>query len=211
MVLAGIDLAWQSEKNATAIASGELRDGSLNLTKVFQDLYGVKTVLKTVLGEPGLQGIAIDAPLIIPNKTGQRRCEREIGIAYGSRKASCHTSNLTLYPEATSVALSDHLLAQGFKHHGLGPGWQLECYPHPALIEIFSLEERLLYKKGRVSQRREGQIQLGRYLRSLAHSRVLALSIPVELSKYMEASYIETLKGKALKHNEDLLDAIVCL
>ena len=48
MKLAGVDLAWQGEHNPSAIVE--------QLTK-----------------QADLQGIAIDAPLIINNETGQRQ------------------------------------------------------------------------------------------------------------------------------------------
>ncbi len=41
--------------------------------------------------------VAIDAPSIILNETGQRACETAVGKRYGNRHASCHTSNMTLY------------------------------------------------------------------------------------------------------------------
>ena len=121
MKLAGVDLAWQGEHNPSAIVE--------QLTK-----------------QADLQGIAIDAPLIINNETGQRQCEKALSRDYGGRKASCHTSNKRLYPDALSVKLSSILYTQGFEHLATSK-WQIECYPHPAIIECFALPERLAYKK----------------------------------------------------------------
>lgn len=157
-----------------------------------------------------LMGVAIDAPLIIPNLSGQRLCERQIGSVYGSRKASCHTSNLSLYPSASSVTLSEHLAKRGFGHLDKNC-WQIEVYPHPAIIEVFNLPERLLYKKGTVAVRKQGQVALARMLKRLSNSAVLPLIIPETFQVYLSDDYIFSLRGKALKANEDLLDAIVCL
>jgi predicted RNase H-like nuclease len=211
VLLAGIDLAWQSEKNGTGVAIGAVESGVLNVTHAESGVTSISTITSLLGQYPDLQGIAIDAPLIINNASGQRHCEKLIGKEYGARKASCHTSNLKLYPEAASVALSRVLDEQGFTHLGSAGKWQVECYPHPALIEIFNLEERLLYKKGRVPVRRDGQAELGRLLASLSNSPVLPLKIPGHLSERLSQSYVQALAGTALKNNEDLLDALVCL
>ena len=57
-------------------------------------VYGIDSVFDRLNGIEGLLGVSIDAPLIINNESGQRLCENQIGKTYGSRGASCHTSNL---------------------------------------------------------------------------------------------------------------------
>lgn len=47
---------------------------------------------------PEVDVVAIDAPLVVPNQTGQRTCERLIGRAFGRFHASAHTSNRTRPP-----------------------------------------------------------------------------------------------------------------
>jgi predicted RNase H-like nuclease len=108
------------------------------------------------------------------------------------------------------VCLSEQLLKSGFKHLG-SKQWQIECYPHPALIEIFSLSKRLKYKKGKVADKRAGQIKLAALLHQLNDSKVLKLVITDPVSQVLNESKIQLLKGQALKTNEDALDAIVCL
>ncbi len=209
--VAGVDLAWMSSRNPTALAWGTVAGKTLEIAGVAENIYGVDAVVGQLARLPALSGIAIDAPLIIPNATGQRACERAIGSAYSSRKAACHTSNLKLYPHSDSVALALRLQQLGFSHLGCQAGrWQLECYPHPALIEIFGLPERHQYKKGRVQDRRRGQVRLAQMIRRLAGSPVLRLTIPDVLSAYFDAGRIPLLRGQALKHNEDVLDAILC-
>jgi len=210
--LAGVDLAWQSKKNPTAIAVGILKDSHLNITEIHQGLFSIESVIDCLGALGDLKGVAIDAPLVIKNQSGQRLCERELGREYSSRHASCHTSNLKLYPQADSVRLSNHLFNAGFQHLGeVTTKWQIECYPHPAIIEIFELSERLKYKKGKVAAKREGQKVLASLIKSLATSRDLALHIPQEIQPIVENQRIDSLKGKALKHNEDVLDSILCL
>jgi predicted RNase H-like nuclease len=208
--LAGVDLAWQSERNPTAIAFGQLSDRGLLVTAIDPALYGVDAVAEQLARAENLCGVAIDAPLIINNVEGQRPCEKLLSQAYGSRHASCHTSNLARYPDAASVVLSRHLSGEGFQHLG-GTRWQIECYPHPAIIELFNLHVRLKYKKGRVHEKRAGQRALAGYLERLAFSPVLRLAFADGNQVFLEAAYIDALRGQALKTNEDALDSVVCL
>jgi predicted RNase H-like nuclease len=212
MVIAGIDLAWRSDKNPTALAIGRLDSGCITLESVISDLYGVESILAQLENTPGLQGIAIDGPLIINNPKGQRLCETLIGREYGARKASCHTSNTKLFRNADSVRLASVLLSSGYQH--LGDRilkWQLECYPHPALIEVFGLPERHLYKKGGIEAKRRGQWELATLLLKLIDSKVLQMNIPVELSDFLSFDHIAALNGTKLKRNEDILDAVFCM
>lgn len=212
MQLVGIDLAWRSDANPTALAVGNLKGTELIVADMVTGLLGTHSIVNHLASLPDLNGVAVDGPLIIENVIGQRRCEALVGKKYGARKASCHTSNLTLFHDANSVQLSHAIAADGFQHLGLPSGkWQIECYPHPALIEIFGLNERHPYKKGYVNQRRNGQCELARLIRRLTHSEVLSLKIPLSFSKYLEENHIQNLSGLALKHNEDVLDALICL
>lgn len=212
MQLAGIDLAWHSSKNPTALAVGSVSGSELALTNNASDLFGVDAIAAYLSGLPNLSGIAIDAPLIIRNTSGQRFCETLLGKQYGSRHAACHTSNLTLFPSADGVRLSRLLASKGYQHLGAADAkWQIECYPHPALIELFNLEKRHPYKKGRVKEKKRGQCELAEMLLSLSKSSVLRLTIPDDLLQPLRQSHIENLGGVALKRNEDMLDAIVCL
>lgn len=209
-VLAGVDLAWLSNRKPSAIAIGRLQQGRLQVQTVAPALLGVPAITAFLAAQPDLQGIALDAPLIIPNAQGQRPCEHALGQDYASRKAGCHPANLGLYPDALSVQLSQHLLQQGFGHlHG--QKWQFECYPHPSLIECFGLPERLLYKKGSVVAKKAGQIRLAGLLCQLENSPRLPLLIGPEWAYLLDPGYINALRGQALKSNEDALDALVCL
>lgn len=209
-VLAGLDLAWQAEKNPSALALGCVQQNALKVTHLYPALVGVETLLQTLLLSPNLRGIAIDAPLVITNEYGQRPCEHALARDYAARRAACHPTNLQLYPNASSVSLSQQLLQFGFDYRP-GERWQFECYPHPAIVECFALPERLLYKKGTVADKRAGQQQLAMHLLSLARSPVLPLQLADDLPVALQADEIARLRGRALKQNEDALDAIVCV
>jgi len=213
MRLVGFDLAWRSQRNTTAAAFGDLNGSCLQLTNICPALSDLGEVKLVIQSEDKLFGIAIDAPLIINNKSGQRECERLVGKDYGKRGASCHSSNLDLYPNPEGVELSRYLKERGYEHlqNAAKGKFQIECYPHPAIIEMFGLPERLAYKKGKVLDKKQGQIQLSRYIKALEKSRVISLVISEEWHKFLEEEYIRSLTGTDLKVNEDVLDSIICV
>ncbi len=212
MKIVGIDLAWQSEKNTTALAIGELEGNIFQICEIYHSLSSLDAIKNIINCEHNVQGVSIDAPLVINNHSGQRTCENELGKEYGGRKASCHTSNTKLYPNSRSVALSNYLLGKYFNHLGKpnSEKWQIECYPHPALIEIFGLYERLSYKKGAVSERKQGQINYSNYIRELTNSKVLKLKIDTLAEQYLIEESIQANSGSKVKENEDALDSIMC-
>ena len=212
MKIVGIDLAWKSENNTTALAIGELNGDMFRLDIVHEASAGLDEIVDVVHQEGYVQGVAIDAPLIITNQSGQRSCERELSRVYGGRWASCHASNLTLYPNPTSSTLSRRLQEKGFKHL-ISPNrgrWQLECYPHPAIIEIFGLSKRLPYKKGRVAEKKQGQANLAKHIKSLEESQILRIKIENSAEQFLSEKRIFSNNGMMLKKNEDALDSILC-
>lgn len=223
MHLLGIDLAWQSppekaDRNTTAMAFGAFDEDTLVLDRVIPDATYNEYILEHIekeLNNEDLRGIAIDAPLIIPSSVKRmRECEREVSRAYGHLGAGCHPTNSTEYMKARSPRISKYLERKGFTHLGKNSDrWQIECYPHPALIEIFELDRRLPYKKGKVDEKRQGQLRLARLLQGLKKGSPIRLEIPeaIEDQVALNEEAIHALKGQALKRNEDALDAIVCL
>ena len=133
IILAGVDLAWQSEKNPSAISCGNLEERVLTVSKIESAVWGIDSIFERLKDVKGLLGVSIDAPLIIKNESGQRICEKDISRVYGSRYAGAYPSNTKLYPNAKGVYLSKRLLEAGFNHLK-GKRWQIECYPHPAII-----------------------------------------------------------------------------
>ena len=210
--LAGVDLAWKPERNGTAIAVGLLDGASVHVEQIHCAVLGLSRIAQTILSaEPA--GVAVDAPLIIENESGRRPCERALSRVYASKYAGCHTSNQTLYPDAAAVALSRQLSRDGYRHLGRPSTerYQIEIYPHPALIEMFNLPQRLMYKKGSVNDKRNGQIVLASLLRKLEGSPILSLQIPERFDEYLDPRAIAALRGDALKANEDAMDALICL
>jgi len=198
----GVDLAWSTGTTGLAAVDG---DGALvALGKAVTD-----TEIDTWLLEiPTPLVVAVDAPLVVPNETGQRRPEKEIGRAFGAFGASAHATNRQLLGAGVPRAL-----ALAHRH-----GWTvdldaplsgrtqcLEVYPHPALVGLFTLPYRLDYKKGSADRRRPGLLQLMRLLESLPELRAGRVARWREIADVVASSGTGRLNGV-----EDELDAVVC-
>jgi predicted RNase H-like nuclease len=210
----GIDLAWQSDKNHTGIAAfrGDASGASCLVSSGVSSLAGVRAFLEE--HAVGDAVVAIDAPLVIENSAGQRACEREVTRRFGRFHAGAHPSNLTLHPEAGGVLLARSLVASGYRHvpddfvAEAGGRWLFEVYPHPAHVVLFGRDRIIKYKKGPVAQRRAGLGELRDALRdrlyvgsAFRNEGALAALLAVDAG---------ALAGRALKHHEDRLDAVLC-
>ena len=208
MRIAGFDMAWRPENNNSALAVGELVGTELNVLFCRVATQSVEAWVADIVSS-AIEGIAIDAPLIINNQEGQRGCEAQLNQVFRGANAGCHPSNLTLYPNAASVRAAEMLRLHGFEHLGK-KHFMLECYPHPSMVELFGWRERLLYKRGSVAERKQGQAQLAQAILSLQTADV-SLVIEDPLLECLQTDYISNLRGAAVKTNEDLLDSLVCL
>ncbi len=199
----GIDLAW-SDRNSSGVCA---LDGTGRVVdeRTLHDDDGIVGWVESLLG--GAAVVAVDAPLQVPNATGRRPCERELGARYGGRKAGPHPSNRTLLEGRMGRVRGEDLAAR-LEALGFAGPWQrgartvMEVYPHPGLVEVFCLPQRLRYKKGKVAERRAGLAALAALLDRLrdADPPLLGPALPE----------IEALRGRALKALEDRLDARFC-
>jgi predicted RNase H-like nuclease len=65
--IAGVDLAWQTDRNSSGIAIGSLESGVLVVQEA-RFLSSLQAVLDGLNAYPNLVGVAIDAPLIDHSK-----------------------------------------------------------------------------------------------------------------------------------------------
>ncbi len=205
-VAIGLDLAWSGRHPTGACALGPagtvVAEGWLG-----DDDEIVTWVERTASGAAVL---AVDAPLLVPNDTGRRPCESDLHRVYGARKAGPHSSNRSLFLRVHGRVRGEDLAVR-FADLGYRDPWAaadrtlLEVYPHPGLVEVFGLAERIPYKakRGRrVADRRAGLRVLAGYLSALAGADPPLRAPPVDLGDHV--------RGRALKDAEDLLDARFC-
>jgi predicted RNase H-like nuclease len=146
MEFIGVDLAW-TQSGRTGLC--HVRNGRVEesfTTRVDSDLLGW---LQDRCQENAL--LAIDAPLIVRNTTGRRRCEQLISQCFGAQHASTHPANLTLPAFRNGVRGEWLARALGVDIDPLfDPGVPVrravEVYPHTAIVALFDLATTLKYK-----------------------------------------------------------------
>jgi predicted RNase H-like nuclease len=167
----------------------------------------------------------IDAPLIVDNPSGQRRCETQVGRCYGRWKVSANTTNLQS-SHLAGVHLQQRLEASGWRYDDgrSGPPTAArvmsECYPYTTLVgasELGYLLERPRYK------RKPKSLPWAEFrpLRAAACDELIArlgalrsADPPLDLSSHQETRALIEQRSPhanvAYKRQEDLIDAVIC-
>jgi len=203
----GIDLAWHA-KAKTGIAVVDERGRLVASSSMVSN-----DELDTWLDEHALRPVvaAIDAPLIVPNETGQRTPETLVSRAFGRYDAGCHTSNRSRPfmnpPRAAAVASSRgwtiDLGSRGTDDRPV----VIEVYPHPAMIGLFRLGRVLHYKsKYLVAERLAAFRDLRVHLESIAELKLHTSARWATLMSVLDRSPRQV----DLDLIEDEIDAILC-
>lgn len=200
----GIDLGWTT--GGTGLAVVDEAGALIASGRVQTD----DEIVEWVTSQPGVAVVAaVDAPLIVPNESGQRVPEQLIGKAFGAFGASAHVTNQVKFGGATPRAqvIADRLKWTTDPNGvaSVAAPLCLEVYPHPALVGLFELPYRLDYKKGDQARRAAGMRTLLGHLESVAELRL------TENARWREivAAVAAPAPGQ-LARIEDEVDAVVC-
>lgn len=199
----GIDLAWAS-RNRTGLAVVD-DSGRLLASAAVRSDDEIDAWLAELAPAPTVVGV--DAPLVVPNATGSRPAERLIGSAFGRFGASAYPSNRSIPwfdpPRAELLAARHGWSVDPGRATDRGVPVCLEVYPHAAMIGLFSLPRRILYKKG--PDRRAGFLQLVAHFETIRELRL------DESPRWAEiVRLVETPARGDLTRIEDEVDAILC-
>jgi predicted RNase H-like nuclease len=212
----GIDLAW-SPRNLTGAAV--LRGGAGGAELIDHGLLGDDSSIAEYIalhaGEaPAI--VAVDAPLWVPNATGRRPGEAEIGRVFARYQAGAHPANrsrLAFDGIVRGEALVAALVAHGFLHApeiaaGVPVRQVIEVFPHPAMVALFGLERSLKYK---AKPRRGADMRLSEWRRYQAYLAALsAADPPLHGHAALIDQDVAALRGRKLKAYEDQIDALMC-
>lgn len=212
MKFIGIDLGWKSQPSGLCCL--EWIDGQLQLLDLDRKeaIADILTWIDQSVqpDEPAI--IAVDAPTLIPNLTGSRLPDKLSHKYFGKYHAGCYPANQNLPFADRTINFGLELESRGFAHAPtIEPQklsrYQIEVFPHPAIVNLFNLERILKYKKGRLNERRLELIKLQNYLLNILPS----LSPPLRSWRLCGSftSEIPT-TGAALKATEDKLDSLIC-
>src|SRR6478735_2740744 len=144
MYFVGVDLAW-GQRKPTGLAV--LDDGGqlVHVSAADTDEEIVATLAPYVEGECL---VAIDAPLIVPNATGNRPAEADLNRDFARFDAGAHPAN-TGKPEFSSTPRGAALCARlglDMNPRSRRKRRAIEVYPHPAIVALFRLGRTLKYK-----------------------------------------------------------------
>ncbi|MEM7555787.1 MAG: DUF429 domain-containing protein [Cyanobacteria bacterium P01_A01_bin.84] len=211
MKFIGIDLGWKSQPSG--LCSLKLVDNKLQIIdikridSISDILYWIDSCVQS--GENAM--IAVDAPTLIPNETGSRLPDKLTHKYFGKYHAGCYPANLGLAFAERTVNFGLELEKRGYNHApSIEPQktgrYQIEVFPHPAIVNLFGLERILKYKKGRLAERRLELVKL--------HDLILQVlpSLPLSLYSTNFSDFIPSIPstGKLMKEVEDKLDSIIC-
>ncbi|MCU0264001.1 MAG: DUF429 domain-containing protein [Candidatus Nanopelagicales bacterium] len=145
-VFVGIDLAW-SGRASTGLAAVDAAGALLDSTSVRTDEQ-IRTWLSRDAWAPMV--VAVDAPLVVANASGQRPCERMVSREFGAFGASCHASNLGRPwfdpPRGSTVAAREGWDLDPARVGDATRPACIEVHPHPAMVSLFGLERVIPYK-----------------------------------------------------------------
>lgn len=209
-IYTGIDLAWgQRARTGVAVVDAE---GSLMASASVHTDQEISDFLAPYAAR--LATVAIDAPLIVTNPTGQRPCEREIGAVFGRYGAGAYPANTSNShfnpPRAATLAASFGWNADPAQAGRPGAPGCIEVYPHPAMVGLFSLPYTIPYKgkKGRDL----GSLQAAyEVLLDSMERHLPELGLPRNV-RWAQLRTIAANPGRKaeLERIEDEVDAIVC-
>lgn len=211
MKFLGVDFGWTSGASGLCCLSWE--NGRLELLDLQRRdaIADILSWLDSWIAPDESGVVAVDAPTLIPNATGMRLPDRLAHKHFGRYHAGCYPANLGSVFAARTVAFGLSLEARGFQHApSIEPKqagrFQIEAFPHPAIVHLFGLPQILKYKKGRVAERRTELARLRDYIFEYLPAHVPSLNLANTKSSVPE---IPT-RGTELKAVEDQLDSLIC-
>lgn len=207
----GLDLAW-GQRKPTGVAAVD-DSGRLVYAGTATDDTSIRAALA-----PYTQGaclVAIDAPLIVANPTGQRPAERQLNTDFGRYQAGAHPSNMSR-PEFADVPRAARIaraLELDIDPLSTAQRRAIEVYPHPATIALFRLGRTLKYKSkpGRnVAQLRAELLRLMEHIEGLAQSDPTLRTADSEHWAQLRSMADSAERKSELRRVEDPVDAVMC-
>lgn len=225
----GIDAAW-TERNPSGIALIERIGATWRLKVAASNLrdfaracdvappadagvgFAVACAKRILDGRPP-DLIAVDMPLSLQPITGRRLSDIGVSRRFGAAKCATHSPSWER-PGKVSARFHEDCRVEGYRLKTLSspvhPLTLAEVYPHPALLRLMVVEERVKYKVGKTTTYWRGASAKAR----LANVRGELQKIAQQLDSVVEgaAATIDVEAPstfRALKPVEDTIDAII--
>ena len=211
MYFVGIDLAW-GEKSPSGLAVLDADGLLLHVSAQGNDAAIVASLTRFVETDCL---VAIDAPLVVENATGNRPAEAALNRDFARFDAGAHPSN-TGNPVFSGVPRGARLAAKfglDMDPSSSSRRRAIEVYPHPATVALFRLGRTLKYKHKAGRLLRELRAELLRLMRLLEGLEDSPLPLHVggnEDWKVLVAKVESASRKSDLRRAEDQVDAVVC-
>jgi predicted RNase H-like nuclease/ppGpp synthetase/RelA/SpoT-type nucleotidyltranferase len=211
MYAVGVDLAW-GQRRPTGIAVLDA-DGALVRLATVQSDQDVDREIAPYVEGPCL--VAIDAPLVVVNRTGNRPAEAALNRDFARFDAGAHPSN-TGKPELAGTPRGAALARRSgldLDPASTADRRAIEVYPHAATVALFRLGRTLKYKnkKGRsLESMRTELLELTSLLEGLEGADPTLRLSGHEPWKELVALVEGAQRKSELRVAEDQVDAVVC-
>ena len=210
MHFVGVDLAW-GQRSPTGVAVLNRR-GMLCHIGVAGDDADLLAQLGPYVG--GACVVAIDAPLVVTNPSGNRPCEAALNRDYRRFDAGAHPANtgLAWFADGGRGARLCSELGLDLDPRSSAPRRAMEVYPHAASVALFGLEKTLKYKQkaGRdFPQLQSELLRLMGFIESLSTAKP-ALELPDGSWSELKQSVRNATRKAQLRRAEDPVDAVLC-
>lgn len=211
MYFIGVDLAWGLRRpTGVAVVDG---GGVLRYLGVAGDDEDVADRVRPFTAGECL--MAVDAPLVVANPSGNRPCEAALNRDFRAFEAGAHPSNtaLTWFADGGRGARLCAALDLDLDPRSPAPRKAIEVYPHAASVVLFGLDRTLKYKQkpGReLTERRSELLRLIDFLEGLRTADpMLEVSDCPEWTE-LKASVRRARRKSELRRAEDPADAVLC-
>lgn len=207
----GVDLAW-GERSPTGVAAVD-ETGVLRHVGVAGPDEDVLAQLGPYVG--GECVVAIDAPLVVTNPSGNRPCEAALNRDFRRFDAGAHPANTGLpwFSGGGRGGRLSAILDLDLDPRSRAPRRGMEVYPHAASVVLFGLPRTLKYKQkpGReLAGLRSELLSLIGLIEGLqAATPSLDVTRSAQWADLKEAARTATRKSH-LRRAEDPVDAVLC-
>lgn len=205
----GLDLAWVPRNSSGGAVIESLPDGNVRLLST-ASLRAHEDILSWIARSRGRNGaiVAVNAPVIVDNTGGQRRCDALLRDHFGAHHVDEYQVNTVNASHPRTIARA--LIRMGFDPDPSSSGDRLvETCNQAAQILMFELDRPFRLKQGPLGARKEALTRyreaivtlLGTAEPALAHSPALDALMGVDLNN---------VGGSRLGELEEQTEALLC-
>ena len=211
MYFVGVDLAW-GDRSPTGVAAVD-DSGVLRHVGVAGTDADILTQLQPYVGGPCV--VAVDAPLVVVNASGNRPCEAALNRDFRRFDAGAHPANtgLAWFADGGRGARLCRALDLDLDPHTRARRRAFEVYPHAASVALFGLPKTLKYKQkpGRdVTGLRSELLRLMGFLEDLRTATPTLDVVSCQPWAELRGTVEQATRKSQLRRAEDPVDAVLC-